>query len=53
MKRTQVADSTKLKLNKKTIVQLEDKQLETVIGGCKGGGGGERTTCSSHLCSGV
>ena len=52
MKRTQVADTEKLKLKKRTIVQLEDQQLQNITGGCKGGGD-LRGTCSSRLCSGA
>jgi len=50
MKRTQVNSET-LKLKRKTIVQLEDKQLENVTGGCHG----DRQTqqCGSRLCSGA
>lgn len=51
MKRTQVVDAEKLKLKKRTIVQLEDQQLQNVTGGCKGDT--LRSTCSSRLCSGA
>ena len=50
MKRTQVVDSERLKLKRKTIVQLEDKQLESITGGCQGSRQTEQ--CGSRLCSG-
>ena len=50
MKRTQVTDADRLKLKRKTIVQLDDRQLENVTGGCGGDKkgtmcGGTRTSC--------